>query len=72
MMGFRVQVQSMSIVMPRGNTHEGVCIATGVMAEGEACEWRKENRVHRGAVCPSHWGECGVSRGTAEDGKPHL
>jgi hypothetical protein len=45
MMGLRVQVQLMSIGMPGGSAHEGVCIAAGVSAEG-GCEWRKENRVH--------------------------
>jgi hypothetical protein len=32
----------MSIVMPGGNAHEGVCIAAGVAVVG-GCEWRNEN-----------------------------
>jgi hypothetical protein len=35
----------------RGSVHEEVCIAAGVVAMGGACEWRKENRVCRGAEC---------------------
>jgi hypothetical protein len=41
-------VRSTSIGMPGGSAHEEVCIAAGVAAEG-GCEWRKENRVCRGA-----------------------
>jgi hypothetical protein len=35
----------------RGKYHEGVCIAAGVAAVGEACERRKENGVHGEVEC---------------------
>jgi hypothetical protein len=38
----------MSIGMPEGNAHEGVCIAAGVTVV-EGCEQRNENGVHGGA-----------------------
>jgi hypothetical protein len=41
----------MSIGIPGGSVHEGVCISAGIMAVGGACEQRKENRVHGGAKC---------------------
>jgi hypothetical protein len=57
-------VRSMSIRMPRGSAHEGVCIAAGVTAVGGACEQRKENGVHGGGrVCRRRG--CGVSGGTS-------
>jgi hypothetical protein len=41
-------VRSMSIGMPGGNAHEGVCIAAGVVAVG-GCERTNENGAHGGA-----------------------
>jgi hypothetical protein len=41
----------MSIGIPGGSVHKGVCIAAGVTAVGGACERRKENRVRRGVKC---------------------
>jgi hypothetical protein len=39
----------MSIGMPGGSAHEGVCIAAGVAAVEGACERRKENGERGGA-----------------------
>jgi hypothetical protein len=47
--GLEVQVRLMSIGMPGGSAHKGVCIAAGVTAVG-GYEWRNEKGMCGGAA----------------------
>jgi hypothetical protein len=73
-MGFRVQVQSTSIGMPRGSMCEGVCVAAGVAAEGRDGPMSGGRRME----CVGEWDVSSVGVQSEwgdvwrQDRKPHL